>query len=73
MQAILEAISLWRSSLRIAVLLVATAVAHINKQGGLRSSVLYNMTQQLFQIAHEDNVTITARHIQGKVTLYQTC
>ena len=37
MQAILEAVSLWRSSLQNAVLLVATdnttAVAHINKQG----------------------------------------
>ena len=73
MQAILEAVTLWRSLLNNSVLLVATdnttAMAHINKQGGLRSSVLYNMTLQLYGIAHEDNITITARHIQGKINL----
>ena len=73
MQAILEAVTLWRALMKNAVLLVATdnttAMAYINKQGGLRSSVLHDMTLQLYRIAYEDNITITARHIQGKINL----
>ena len=73
LQAILESVTHWRSLLRGSVVLVAsdntTAVAYVNRQGGVRSRRLYRIADALFCVCAAGLITIRARHIQGKVNL----
>lgn len=47
----------------------STVVAYINKQGGLRSSYLWQETCLLFQLLQRLNFTLRARHIPGKLNV----
>ena len=63
----------WTSLLQGQVVLVASdntsAVAYINKQGGVRSLSLHQEAVSLFDHCILYQIVIRARHIQGKVNL----
>ena len=73
LQAILLAIRTWESLLRGKTLLVATdnttAIAYINKQGGLHSRPLHDIALNLFHLCQQARISVRARHIQGKLNL----
>ena len=73
LQAILEAVNHWQDQLTRHVLLVAsdntTAIAYVNRQGGLHSRELYRIANALFRVCVQNQIHIRARHIQGKINL----
>lgn len=44
-----------------------SVIYYINKEGGTRSQTLLHQTEELLTLAHEKNVSITARYIPGVV------
>ena len=71
--AILLAVRSWESLLHGKTLLVATdnttAIAYINKQGGLHSRPLQDIALELLRLCQRARISIRARHIQGKLNL----
>lgn len=47
----------------------STTVAYINRQGGLRSKALYTQTVELFTFLTQNQITLTAKHIPGRLNV----
>jgi len=46
-----------------------TVMAHVNKQGGLRSWALYQETVELFRLVESSNLFISAKHVPGRLNV----
>ena len=73
MKAVIRTITAFQNQLRNKTVLLAsdntTVIAYIRKQGGTRSSSMFKVTQELFQILEKNGINMQVRHIAGRLNV----
>ena len=73
MEAVVRALPEFAAQMRLSHVLLCTdnttVACYLNKQGGARSRVLSEMAESLLLWCHEQEISLTARHVPGKINI----